>query len=113
MRGFSSVPRPSATPASTSSMNESNVPDSSPGAVITSEASGYGAWEPPSPDAANSAASASASDQLSNPTDSEPSNAYRSPRSRHESASLLIAVSTDRPSMATLISIGSTPFARA
>ena len=81
----------------------SNVPDSSPGPVMTSSPSGKVVLEP------SSVASACASDQFANPVDSGPISAYRSANDRQVTAVLLTELSTDRPSMATLSSTYSMP----
>jgi hypothetical protein len=76
------------------SMKLSYVPDSSPGAVMDSGASGRSVVEP------SDWASASASFQLAKSSDSGPKSAYRSAKVRH-SIGLSIAVMTAMPSKPT------------
>ena len=77
-----------------SSMNASYVPDSGPGAVISSGASG----KPPFPP--TSLASESAPFHVSMPSDSGPNSAYRSPELRHVTALFCGLVMTVMPSYA-------------
>src|ERR687896_505794 len=114
----SSVIAPASARASemspnTSSTKLSYVPDSSPGAVTSSEASGYGAFDAPnsSPSASSSSAARSlASLQFAKPSDSGPSSAYRSRKLRQVTSVLSALVTTDSPSKATCSSTYSTPF---
>src|ERR687897_2918542 len=86
-------------------MNESYVPDSVPGPVRSSGASGNSVVDP------SAAAISVASDQLLKPSDSEPISAHRSAKLRHSGAlSLLALVMTVRPSDATCSSMYSIPF---
>ena len=80
----------SAIPAR--SINESYVPDSSPGAVI--ESGTFGKLPLPPTFVARSLAS----DQFLKPSDSGPNNAYRSPKLRHVTASFAGFVITVMPS---------------
>src|SRR5918996_2201966 len=90
--------------SSTSSANESYVPDSSPGAVMSRGASGYGACSAPT-----SWARESASDQFAKPSDSGPKSEYRSLKLRHSTASFAGLVSTAMPSIPTFSSMNSMP----
>ena len=86
----------------TMSTKLSYVPDSSPGAVTSSDASGYGALLAPnsSPSSASSSAARSfASLQFAKPSDSGPSSAYRSRKLRQVTSVFSAEVMTEMPSI--------------